>query len=246
VDSEVAIACAGVAAGGLVQSATGFGFALIAAPVVAATLGPVVAVPTISVASLMVSALTLAGEGRRPVVLWRTALVLIAAGLPGMVAGAVILANAPEDVLKVLLAVIVAVSAFAVTRVPRDVPARAERPGSGVGAGALAGLLATTSGINGPTLVLHLRRLGVSAIELRDTLAVIFLATGVLTVAVLAAGDTLDLPTATLLLVAAAAVGQALGRRAFFALEGHRDAATHCVLALSVAAAAVPAVQALA
>ena len=242
---EVVVAAAGVAAGGLVQSATGFGFALVAAPLVTAAFGPVEAVPTVTVVSLVVSALTLAGEGRRPAVLGRSALLLIAAGVPGMALGAVILARAPEDVLKVAVAVVVTVSAVAVTRTPRarsqdDAPVH-----SGVGAGLLAGLLATTSGVNGPPLLIHLRRAGAGAMEMRDTLAVIFLASGVLTVAILAVGDTLEVPGSIPLLVAAAAVGQGLGRLAFAALEGHRETATRCVLALSVAVATVPAVQAL-
>jgi uncharacterized protein len=245
VSGEVVVAAAGVAAGGLVQSATGFGFALVAAPLVTAAFGPVEAVPTVTVVSLVVSALTLAGEGRRPAVLGRSALLLIAAGVPGMALGAVILARAPEDVLKVAVAVVVTVSAVAVTRTPRarsqdDAPVH-----SGVGAGLLAGLLATTSGVNGPPLLIHLRRAGAGAMEMRDTLAVIFLASGVLTVAILAVGDTLEVPGSIPLLVAAAAVGQGLGRLAFAALEGHRETATRCVLALSVAVATVPAVQAL-
>jgi uncharacterized protein len=245
VSGEVVVAAAGVAAGGLVQSATGFGFALVAAPLVTAAFGPVEAVPTVTVVSLVVSALTLAGEGRRPAVLGRSALLLIAAGVPGMALGAVVLAQAPEDVLKVAVAVVVTVSAVAVTRTPRarsqdDAPVH-----SGVGAGLLAGLLATTSGVNGPPLLIHLRRAGAGAMEMRDTLAVIFLASGVLTVAILAVGDTLEVPGSIPLLVAAAAVGQGLGRLAFAALEGHRETATRCVLALSVAVATVPAVQAL-
>jgi uncharacterized protein len=245
VSGEVVVAAAGVAAGGLVQSATGFGFALVAAPLVTAAFGPVEAVPTVTVVSLVVSALTLAGEGRRPAVLGRSALLLIAAGVPGMALGAVILAQAPEDVLKVAVGVVVTVSAVAVTRTPRarsqdDAPVH-----SGVGAGLLAGLLATTSGVNGPPLLIHLRRAGAGAMEMRDTLAVIFLASGVLTVAILAVGDTLEVPGSIPLLVAAAAVGQGLGRLAFAALEGHRETATRCVLALSVAVATVPAVQAL-
>jgi uncharacterized membrane protein YfcA len=245
VSGEVVVAAAGVAAGGLVQSATGFGFALIAAPVATAAFGPVEAVSTITVVSLVVSTLTLAGEGRRPAVLGRSALLLIGAGVPGMALGAVILAQAPEDALKVAVAVVVTVSAVAVTRTPR---ARSERDApvySGLGSGLLAGLLATTSGVNGPPLLIHLRRAGAGAMQMRDTLAVIFLVSGVLIVGVLAVGDTFELPSSILLLALAAAVGQGLGRLAFGALEGHRETATRCVLALSVAVATVPAIQAL-
>jgi uncharacterized protein len=245
VDGAVVAAAAGVAAGGLVQSATGFGFALIAAPVVTASLGPVAAVPTVTVVGLMVSALTLAGEGRRPAVLRSAAAVLVAAAVPGMAAGAAILARAPEDALKVGVAVVVALSVVAVTRTPRALPEGERGTRTGLAAGLLGGLLATTSGVNGPPLLVHLRRVGAGAMETRDTLAVIFLVSGVLTVAVLAVGQTLRVPSSVPLLVVAAAAGQALGRLAFAALEGHRETATRCVLALSVAVATVPAIQAL-
>jgi uncharacterized membrane protein YfcA len=245
VTSEVVVAAAGVAAGGLVQSATGFGFALVAAPLTTAAFGPVEAVPTVTVVSLVVSLLTLAGEGRRPEVLRRSAAILIAAGVPGMAIGAVILAQAPEDVLRAGVAVVVTASVAAVAWAPRTRPQGGPATYSGVGAGLLGGLLATTSGVNGPALLLHLRRVGSDAMQTRDTLAVVFLASGVLIVGVLAVGDTLHLRTEVVLLVVAAAVGQGLGRLAFAALEGHREAATRCVLALSVAAATVPAVQAL-
>jgi uncharacterized protein len=247
VSVDVAIALAGITAGALIQSATGFGFALVAAPLCAASIGPVAAVPTVAVAGEVVNVLTLAGERRRPQVLGRAALVLIAAGVPGMVLGAIILDQAAEDVLRVLVAVVVIASVLAVVREQRrpapDHP-EAHEMASAVGAGFVAGTLATVSGINGPPLLAHLHRIGANATQVRDTLAVIFLATGALTIAALAAVGALHLPDEILLLSAGAGVGQLLGRIAFAALEHHRVAATRFVLALSVAAALVPAVQA--
>lgn len=251
--ADVAIALAGVGAGAVVQSATGFGFALIAAPLAAAGLGPVAAVPTVAVASVVVNAMTVAAEQRRPEVLGRAAVVLTLTGVPGMLIGAVILAEAPEDVLRIIVALIVIGSVIAVTRTPPLSSSPAvhdhgwgEELRTGTGIGFLAGALVTTSGVNGPALLVHLRRAGVTAGQMRDTLAAIFFATGVLTVASIAAVGALDLPGELLLIVAGAVVGQMLGRLAFAALARHREAATRFVLALSVAAAAVPAVQALA
>jgi len=239
----IGIALAGVAAGGLVQSATGFGFALIAAPVATAALGPALGVPTVVVASLVVNTLTLAGERRRPAVIGRDALVLTLASLPGMAVGAAILANASADVLRVIVALVVAGSVVAVVRGAR--PRQGERP-SGAGAGLVSGALATTSGINGPPLLLHLRRVGADPVQARDTLAIVFVGSGVLTLVSLALAGALRLPAAAFVVVAGAVAGQVAGRWAFAALEGRREAATRCVLALSVAVAAVPALQALA
>jgi uncharacterized membrane protein YfcA len=241
VSTELTAALAGVVLGGLLQSATGFGFALIVSPVLAAALGPRVAVPSAALLSLVVTGLTLLGEGRAPAVDRRAVIVLLATALPGMALGAVILATAPEDVLRVAIAAVVVatVVAYAVTRStgPGRSPAAV--------AGFVSGVLATTSGINGPPLVLHLRRRGMGAEQMRDTLAAIFLVSAVLTLAALALAGALRLADGVLVLMAGAVAGQALGRVAFRQLEAHRDAATLGVLALSAAAAVVPVVQAL-
>jgi uncharacterized protein len=126
----------------------------------------------------------------------------------------------------------------------RERPEHAHR-GGGVVAGLVAGVLATTSGVNGPPLLQHLRSIGAGAVEVRDTLAVVFEVTGVLALVALIAAGTLELPSGLWLIAAAAAVGQVGGRVLFAALEDHRETATRCVLALSVAAATVPAIQAL-
>jgi uncharacterized membrane protein YfcA len=200
-----------------------------------------VAVPAATVVGLLTNGLTLVGERRRPVVQARVALVLLGASLPGMALGAVVLASAPEDVLRVAIAAVVAGTVIAYA-LARD---GAGGHSSALGAGLLAGVLSTTSGINGPPLVLHLRRAGVAAAEMRDTLAAFFLVSGVLTLAALAVAGALRLPGDMLVLLAGAVAGQAIGRLAFRRLEEHRDAATLGVLGLSAAAAVVPVVQAL-
>jgi uncharacterized membrane protein YfcA len=241
VSTELAAALAGVIAGALLQSATGFGFALIAAPVLTAALGPRVAVPTATVVGLLVNALTLVGEGRAPVVDGRAARVLLAWSLPGMALGAVVLATAPEDVLRVAIAAVV------VGTVVLYVKTRSSGTGrsSAAGAGRVSGVLATTSGINGPPLVLHMRRVGMGADRMRDTLAAFFVVSAVLTVAAFAVSGVLRLAGGIGWLLIGAVAGQAAGRLAFRQLEAHRDAATLAVLALSAAAAVVPVVQAL-
>lgn len=239
--TALAVALAGVAVGALLQSATGFGFALIVAPALTAAVGPRVAIPTAALLGLVVNGLTLVGERRESVVHRRAALVLLAASLPGMALGVAVLASAPEDLLRVAVAGVVVgtVVAYAVARGKDGVRT------SPVGAGLLSGVLATTSGINGPPLVLHMRRRGMNAAQMRDTLAAIFLVSGVLTIAALLIAGAMRLPGGVLLLVAGAAVGQGAGRLAFRQLDRHRDAATLGVLALSAAAAVVPVVQAL-
>jgi uncharacterized membrane protein YfcA len=245
VSAELALACAVALAGGVVQSATGFGFALIAAPGLTAALGPRVAVSTLTLIGLIVNALTLGGERRSPTVLRRRAALLVAASIPGAAAGAVLLANLPVAVLRAVVAAVTlaAVALYWLARKAPPRPRASEARTAGVGA--LAGTMGAVAGINGPPLVLHLRRIGAGAAEARDTLAAFFLASGVLTFAALALAGALRLETRSLVLTAVAAgAGQLVGRFGFKTLSSHRDAATLATLALSAAMAAGVAVQA--
>jgi uncharacterized membrane protein YfcA len=240
---ELALAGAGALAGGFVQSATGFGFALVAAPALSAALGPLRGVPAAAVLGVLVNVLTLAGE-RRPLAIERRAAgLLTAASLPGMALGALVLVRASEDVLRGVVAVVVLASVLAYARAPRA--RRAAGAAEGIAAGVVAGTIGAAAGINGPPLVLYLRRRGAGAVQMRDTLAAIFLATGLLTLAAYAVAGAMRLPDAILLLVAGAGCGQALGRLAFGRLGERRESATRATLALSAALALVPALQAL-
>lgn len=242
---EVALACAGVVAGGFVQSATGFGFALVAAPALVATLGPEVAVPTMALVGALVNALTLAGERRSSALMRERAAVLIAASVPGMVAGALVLASAPHDVLRGLVAVVALGSVAAYVARPREGRGSARRR-SGVAPAVLAGALGAASGINGPPLVAHLRRFGATPEQMRETLAAFFLVSGLLTLGAIAVFGALELAPDLGLLLAAAAAGQLLGRLAFARLADFREAAVLGTLVLACALAVVPAAQALA
>ena len=242
---ETALACAGVLAGGFVQSATGFGFALVAAPALTATLGPLVAVPTIALVGSIVNALTLAGERRRSALLGRRAAVLIAASVPGMAVGALVLANAPRDLLRGLVAVVTLASVAAYVS-QRGQAAAGGRRASGVAPAVLAGALGAASGINGPPLVAHLRRWGATPEQMRETLAAFFLVSGLLTLGAIAVVGALDLAPDLGLLLAAAVAGQLLGGLAFARLAAFREPAVLATLALAAALAVVPAAQALA
>ena len=236
------LALAAVAVGGLVQSATGFGFALIVAPALTAALGPFVAVPTATVLGIVVNGLTLAGEGRRPAVLGRTATILLVASVPGTALGALFLAHAPADAVRIVVAAVVVGTVVLYVRTSEPlVPVRR----SPVAAGVLAGALGATSAINGPPLVLHLRRIGAAAAESRDTLAFFFLVSGAVTLGALAVVGALRIHSAIVGLALCAAAGQALGRLLFPRLIAHREAATLGVLALSAATATIPVVQAI-
>jgi uncharacterized membrane protein YfcA len=238
---------AAVAVGAFVQSATGFGFALFSAPVLVATMGPRLAVPAITVLGLVVSALTLGAEGRRPLVLWRPALIMSAAAIPGMVVGALALAKGPVDALRALVsaAVLVAVAVQARTEMRPPQARTGTAPGweGAVGAGAIAGVLSTSTGINGPPLILYLLRLRAGARRIRDTMAFLFVVTGLGTFAALGAFGALHFTSRLAWLVLAAIAGQWLGRRAVGPLEAHHRPVVLVVLVLTGVVGLVPVIQ---
>ncbi|MEA2428720.1 MAG: uncharacterized protein QOF37_2348 [Thermoleophilaceae bacterium] len=220
------------------QSGTGIGFALVAAPILTAVYGPVASVATLALLGPVVSSLTVAGEGRRPRVLTRTAVLLSAAAVPGMAAGVLVLRHAPVNVLRILVALAVLGGVVAIARGVRG-------SSSPLASGFLSGLLSTSTGLNGPPLVLYLLHRGAEPEEVRDTLAAVFLATGVLTIATLALAGTLEPAPNLLLLILATVVGQLLGRRLFERIHARHREATLAVLVASALMALVPAAQAL-
>nr|MBA3328884.1 sulfite exporter TauE/SafE family protein [Solirubrobacterales bacterium] len=82
-----ALAAGAVFIGAGLQSATGFGFALVSAPLLFAVLGPKPAVSAAIVLGLEVNLLTLASERRVPAVLHGEAARLVAWAVPGLAVG---------------------------------------------------------------------------------------------------------------------------------------------------------------
>lgn len=210
--------------GAALQSAGGFGFALTAAPVLTATVGPRASVSALSLLGLAIAGMTLAGERRRPCVLVRPAVVLLAWAVPGMALGVLALEGLGTRTLKVAvaLAILGAVAAQALTsRRQATGPSRHE-DAAAAAAGLTAGALTTSVGMNGPPLVLYLLRGPATPGQVRDTMAALFVATSVLAVAALAVAGSFDPPAETAGLFAAVIVGQVVGARVFRHLAGDR------------------------
>jgi uncharacterized membrane protein YfcA len=234
-----AIAAVFVAA--VVQSGTGFGFALVAVPALAAIYDPVTAVAVATVLSLLMNLLTLVGERRESEVLWPVVRLLVLVGVPGMVLGAIVLTRAPEDALHLLVAasVLVAVAVRLVRGGGHDTD---RRPPSGIFAGVVAGAMTTSTGINGPPVVLHLLHRGATPAQSRDTLAAYFVATAAFGVVVLAVAGALDLPGALPWMLLAAAAGQVAGRPLFARIGDSFEPVALALLVASAVVAAAPAI----
>lgn len=235
------LAAAAVLAGATLASATGFGFSLLAAPLLFAILGPRHAVGAMLVLGIAVNGMILAAENRRPRPLRRTTAVVLAGAVPGAFLGAIVLRSLPAVALQLVLSAAVLATVLAQRRA---LPAERAAAGHGLRvaplAGFAAGALTTATSTNGPPLIVHLLGRGHEPGEVRDTLTLCFLCLSPIGVAALwATGTTNALPGGGLLaaLLPAAVVGQLAGRRAFarLAAGGGYERVLTAVLLVSVA-----------
>jgi uncharacterized membrane protein YfcA len=238
----VALAALAVLVGAALQSATGFGFSLVAAPILFAVLGPQEAVSAGVPLALLLNGLTLATERRRPVVRGHDARRLVAWSVPGLALGALALRELPERPLSALVGLAVlaglAVRLRGAGRGAGRAPVPRPRGWHAPAAGATSGALATANSISGPPLAFYLLARGATPAAIRDTLAAVFIAQSALALPALLLTGTFTLPAAIWALLAAAVVGQLAGRRVFAWLEGERhERAVLVVLGLSALAA---------
>ena len=239
-DAEI-IAVAAVVAGGACHSATGFGFVLVAGPLVVAAFPPEEAVATLLVLGIVLCCLTLMTERRRAALLWRDAGVLLAWGSSGAFAGAFILAELSPTALQLLVTVTVLFTL--VTRRQRTLGKGSDPFRRASVAGLTAGVLTTTTTANGPPLLLYLLGRDVSAATVRDTFSLAsigFALIGLLSLAVGHAEVAVPDGVVVAALPVAAAAGHVAGRPLFAWLAaGHYDQVVTGLLLVSVVAGAV-------
>jgi uncharacterized membrane protein YfcA len=236
------VAAVAVAAGAALQSATGFGFSIVAAPLVFAAVEPEEAVGLLIVLGSLVNVLTLASERRRPRPVVRECAVLLAFALPGAVAGVAILRALDPVALQVAVSAGVVATLLARRLARRHTPAWA-----GPVAGLAAGALTTSTTTAGPPLVVYLLGRGLEPVQVRDTMPVCFLGLSVVgVVALWVTGTRGAVPDAGLvaLLVPVVIAGHLAGRPLFAALarSGRYEAVLTAVLLASVAAGLAAAV----
>lgn len=234
-----------VLAGAMLQSTVGFGFALVAAPLVFAALESQKAVGLMLVLSLVSHVMILGLEGRRPQPLLGDVVRLVAWGVPGLIAGVLVLRSVDARVLQVMLTVAV-FGGLVVQHLARRMNTGGERswwaaPVAGLSSGALT--TSTTTG--GPPLVLYLRAGSPSPTVMRDSLITCFMAMALLGALVLwafGAGAAVPPGTWVAALVPVAALGQLLGRRGFARLqERHYELVLTVVLVVSASVGLVTA-----
>jgi uncharacterized membrane protein YfcA len=238
-DAEI-LAAAAVVAGGACHSATGFGFVLVAGPLVVAALPPEEAITSLLLLGILMSSLTLLTEMRMPEPLWPEAGWILAWGVPGALAGGFLLARLGDTALQLLVSATVLGTLLA----RRGLFLGGSDPFNKLPvAGLAAGVLTTTTSANGPPLLLYLLERRVGAVRMRDTLSFLFIGFGLIGLAALAVGDAdvvvPDGAVAAVLPVAAAA-GHLAGRPLFARLaESRYDEVVTVLLVVSVVTGAV-------
>ena len=157
--------------GAAVQSATGFGFALVLSPALFAVMEPAEAVTALLALGAALNLLVLVeGHDAR----WSRLPPLLLPALPGLVLGAVVLAALSREPLQIGVGVAVIAAALWQLR-HQAAAARVPAPAAGF----LSGVLTTSISISGPPIVLWLEAQALSPAEFRATLAAVFLALNV-------------------------------------------------------------------
>ena len=208
--------------GSAAQSATGFGVALPVAPAAFALLSPADAVLAVIAGGVMHSTLAVASRDRRLDVRAADTALVLGAALPGLLLGALLVARVPKAPMQLAVGLAILLAAgFRFRRPDRSTPLATAR--AGVPTGLVAGVLTTTIGICGPPLVIWLRARQMALSQLRDTLAVVFLALNLAAVPSVVAGGGSIGPALLLLLAAGLVAGHVVG------LQAHRRVSTRAL-----------------
>jgi len=186
----------------LLQAALGFGFALIAVPLLMIVLPPQTAVICVFLLASVASVLTLraaksdvnVGEAKR----------LSIGAVLAMPLGVILLVSAPSIALRLLLG-IVTIAAALWMLFGHEEPKDDHVPSAALGyvAGAISGVLNTALSTNGPPLVVYLRHRGLSTQAFRSTISVVFTVSNLVGLVFLALGSAIHKEALVLALLAA-------------------------------------------
>lgn len=156
-------------AAGAVTTLFGFGFSLVAVPLLSVALGPRDAVATATILAFLATAAFLGRFHHH--VEWTIARRQVVAAAFGMPLGLLVLIYASAAFLRIAIAAAVVVAVFVLARGLRI---HSEGPLSDLGAGFLSGVLNTSVGTNGPPLVAVNQSRGLEPQAFRSTLAAVF------------------------------------------------------------------------
>lgn len=150
--------------GTLAQALTGLGSALVMVPLLAFVMGPREAVVVATGLSALMAAYAMRRHRRH--VAWGPTVTISAAALAGMPLGLLVLLWLDERLLTGVIGGVLLTSLVVLVR-PAQLPRHRVLP---AGAGFLSGAMLTSTGVNGPLIVLALRPMKQPPSELRATL----------------------------------------------------------------------------
>lgn len=199
-----------IALAAFVQSTTGFGFALVAVPLLATVTDPQRAVVSVTAVNLLLSAWV---GWRHRTTLDRDAVIGYTwTGLLGMPVGLLVLLVVPTSALRVLVGVVVLLAVAGML-----LRLRVSGRGGQIVAGLIGGALLTSTGMNGPPIVIGMDARALPPARFRSTLQAIFALQGFVAVGLFAATGLLDRGVGLLVLAYAVAlpIGWRLGTLVF-------------------------------
>lgn len=242
VDGTLMALCLLIFVSATLQSVSGFGYALLSAPVLTAVLGGPLAVSTVLITGTACDVAILGLRKRLPRPVPGEVYRLLSWSVPGMAAGAVLLALLPARWLQVLVAIVVV--AAVVLRL-RSEPAREAVSSTwAAGAGLTSGALSTSTSLGGPPTVFYLSQRNLAPQVMRDTLVTLSLARLPLSVIGLAAAGVWEVYPAWPFMVVAAVAGQFVGTQLFHRFAASRyDKVVMVLLLVSALSAAGAATQ---
>jgi hypothetical protein len=207
---EAAFLVAVVLVAATAQTVAGFGFALIAVPFLVIVLDVKDAVVAVGILAWLNSTLVAVATLERVPV--RPVATMLLGSFAGMPLGLLVLLFAPEDALRLAVGVVSVVMAAALMLGlrwgGRDVPTE-------LMAGGVSGVLNTSTGMNGPPIVLYLQDRAFPTAEFRGGLSAFFFVSGIVSLAIFAASGVISTKALSLSAVGIPAVfaGNAIGHR---------------------------------
>lgn len=205
---------AAVAVGACLQRISGMGVGLIAAPVLSLLLGPIDGILLVNLLAVINAATNT--WGMRADVDWQKFAPIALALVIGVVPGTWVVANAPTNVLLVLVGALLLLALSVVTLGKRYVP-RVEGAVPAALSGVIGGFMNTLAGVAGPAITVYAEAARWPQRVYAATLQPIFLVAGTLSFTVKVAAGAADVrgiePALWVATLAALAVGIGAGKR---------------------------------
>lgn len=231
---QTIIAVLAVGVGALLQSVFGFAFALVVVPTLSAILSPIEAVALSAAIAPVTQVALLVTDG--PHADKRVASKMAFGILLGAPIGAATASRLPISALKLLISVVIVITVAVINAQPR---ASKPRTVTDLAAGLGSGLLSTTTGTNGPPLVIALHGHQLTPKGFRGTLSIALIVANAASF-ILLRNRIENFPTdALMILLPAAAVGYLVG--SIIRKRVHPDKFKVLILRLLLAVAVVTA-----